>query len=39
MPRISTLLGVPRIRTVVFLGLCWGPPILGNYPLRPFLKI
>ena len=25
------LLGVPVIRTIVYLGLCLGPPILGNY--------
>ena len=24
-------LGVPIIRTIVFWGLHWGPPILGNY--------
>ena len=31
-PKIrGTLLGVPTIRTIVFLGLYWGPPILGNY--------
>ena len=24
-------LGVPIIRTIVFWGLYWGPPILGNY--------
>ena len=24
-------LGIPIIRIVVFLGLYWGPPILGNY--------
>ena len=31
-PKIrGTILGVPRIRTIVHLGLCWGPPILGNY--------
>ena len=28
-----TFLGVPIIRTIVFLGLYWGPPILGNYHL------
>ena len=27
----GTILGVPRIRTIVFGGLYWGPPILGNY--------
>ena len=31
-PKIrGTFLGVPIIRTVVYLGLYWGPPILGNY--------
>ena len=29
------ILGVPIIRTVVFLGLYWGPPILRNYHLAP----
>ena len=30
-PKIrGTLLGVPIIRTIVFLGLYWGSPILGN---------
>ena len=27
-------LGVPIIRTIVYLGLYWGPPILGNCHLR-----
>ena len=27
----GTILGVPIIRIVVFWGLYWGPPILGNY--------
>ena len=26
-------MGVPIIRTVVFCGLYWGPPVLGNYHL------
>ena len=26
-------LGVPKGRTIVFGGLYWGPPILGNYLL------
>ena len=31
-PKIrGTLLGVPIIRIIVFWGLHWGPPILGNY--------
>ena len=29
----GTILVIPTIRTVVFWGLCWGPPILGNYHL------
>ena len=34
-PRIgATILGVPITRTIAFLGLYWGPPILGNYYLR-----
>ena len=24
-------MGVPIIRTMVFWGLYWGPPVLGNY--------
>ena len=31
-PKIrDTIFGVPLIRTIVFWGLYWGPPILGNY--------
>ena len=31
-PKIRGIfLGVPIIRTIVFWGLYWGPPILGNY--------
>ena len=31
-PKIrGTILGVPMTRTIVFLGLYWGPLILGNY--------
>ena len=26
----GTILGVPVIRIIVFWGLYWGPPILGN---------
>ena len=34
-PKIrGTFLGVPIIRTVVFWGLYWGPPILGNYHIK-----
>ena len=28
---MGTFLGVPIIRTIVFGGLYWGPPMLGNY--------
>ena len=35
-PKImGTLLGVPIIRTIVFLGLYWGPLFLGNYHVKP----
>ena len=30
----GTFLGVPIIRTITFLGLYWGPPILGMYHIR-----
>ena len=31
-PKIrGTFLGVPAIRSIVFCGLYWGPPTLGNY--------
>ena len=31
-PKIrGNFLGVPIIRTIVFWGLYWGPPILGKY--------
>ena len=34
-PKIrGTILGVPIIRTKLFLGLYWGPLILGNYHLE-----
>ena len=33
---MGTFLGVPIIRTTVFWGLYWGPPILGNYPISPY---
>ena len=33
-PKIrGTLLGVPTLRTIVFWGLYWGPPIMGHYHL------
>ena len=32
VPKIrGTFLGVPIIRIIIFLGLYWGPPILGSY--------
>ena len=35
-PKIrGTFIGVPIIRTVVFWGLFWGPPILGKYHIVP----
>ena len=38
-PKIrGTILGVPIIRTMVFWGLYWGPPILGNYQIWPESK-
>ena len=30
----GTFLGVPIIRTIVFLGLYWGPLVLGNYHIH-----
>ena len=37
-PKIwGTFLGVPIIATIVYLGLYWGPPILGKYHME-FLK-
>ena len=31
-PKIrGPFLGVPIIRPIIFWGLYWGPPILGNY--------
>ena len=36
-PKIrGTILGVPIIRTIVFWGLYWGPPILENYHISRF---
>ena len=34
----GTILGVPGIRTIVFWGLYWGPPILGNYQMSKSLR-
>ena len=28
---VSTIVGAPIIRTMVFWGLYWGFPVLGNY--------
>ena len=33
----GTFLGVPILRTLVFWGLYWGPPIWGNYPVSNHL--
>ena len=34
-PKIrGTFLGVPIIRTIVYWGLYWVPPILGNYHIK-----
>ena len=30
--------GVPIIRTIVYWGLYWGPPILGNYHIKSLTK-
>ena len=39
-PKIrGTFLGVPIIRIIIFWGLDWGPPILGNYHLRNSYKV
>ena len=39
-PKIGgTLLGVPIIRTIVFWGLYWVPPILGNYHIKEPARI
>ena len=35
---MGTFLGVPIIRTIVYLGLYWGPLILGNYHIRDSMK-
>ena len=31
--------GVPHKRTIVFWGLYWGPPILGNYHIHTYIHI
>ena len=37
LPKIrASYLGVPIIRTLVFWGLFWGPPILGNSHIEPY---
>ena len=30
--------GVPMIRTIVFVGLYWGPTVFGNYHMGGLLK-
>ena len=38
LPKIrGTFLGVPIRRTIVYWGLYWGPPSLGNYHLSPYI--
>ena len=38
VPKIrGTILGIPLIRTIVFWGLNWGTPILGNYHIMMIL--
>ena len=36
---MGTFLGVPIIRTIVFWGLYWGPPFLGNYHIYIYIYI
>ena len=31
---MGTFLGVPIIRIMIYWGLYWGPPVLGNYHLE-----
>ena len=39
VPKITgTFLGVPIIRTIVYWGLYWGTPILGNYHLYDLVR-
>ena len=39
-PKIRVpFLGVPIIRTIVFGGLYWAPPILGNYHIPSGIRI
>ena len=35
---MGTFLGVPIIRIIVYGGLCWGPPFLGNYDVGILVK-
>ena len=38
-PKIrGTILGVPILRIILFWGLYWGPPILGNYHISHSLN-
>ena len=40
LPKIrGTFSGVPIIRTVVFWGLNWGPPMLGKYHIVPSHRV
>ena len=37
-PKIrGTILGVPIIRIIIYWGLYWGPPILGNYHIYIYI--
>ena len=37
VPKIrGTFLGVPVTRMIVYEGLYWGPPILGNYHIGAY---
>ena len=38
-PKIrGTFLGLPIMRTIIYLGLYWGPPILGKFHFALFKK-
>ena len=40
VPKIrGTILGVSIIRIIVFWGVYWGPPILGNYLFLPVSRM
>ena len=39
-PKIrGTILGVPILRIIVYWGLYWGPPILGNYHIITYIPL